>query len=447
MVNNLTTIGGWTAIGVIASGVYLYHRYTRVSPTPKQIKQSRQPVEAKKFGKSRKARKDGEQSSSDQATKPSGKGDKKKLKQAAGQDDENKSSTANAIRFEPDKDEVNNKEFARQLSNVKAGTLLPKKSQEGGRQKSVKQSRAQEKANAVETSSDATAPSSAAGGDADDDRSPLNSPVLAATTLETTVTSSGISDMLEAPAPGPSVLKVTAPTNPTPPKNAKAPAAFAPAETKKQRQNRKKAEEKKQAREEEEKGRKKLEEKQRRTAREAEGRAAKDGSTFMASKAPTSSAWKAPSATINGNDTKKENEKSNGKGDSKRELLDTYDSSAAEPVSSENEASGSGWQNLAGGLSEEEQIRMALDDSDTWETVQSKEAKRGKKKAVQSASEETTENKEPTGTYQKNFEDPPLIAPTGPGQKWKMTLVATEPNGEKVEYEKEVQDSEWEVAY
>jgi hypothetical protein len=80
-------------------------------------------------------------------------------------------------------DEVDNKEFARQFANVQTGTVMAPKTQITTKQKSVKQSRVQEKA-PVETSSDnATAPSSATGGDADDDQSSLNSPELSATTI------------------------------------------------------------------------------------------------------------------------------------------------------------------------------------------------------------------------------------------------------------------------
>jgi len=86
-------------------------------------------------------------------------------------------------------------------------------------------------------------------------------------------------------------------------------------------------------------------------------------------------------------------------------------------------------------------LRRALEDSDNWETVTSKD-KRSKQKATQPpTAQETTEKKQ---VEQTNFEDPPLQDPTPPGQKWDMELLNVK-TGE-VEL-REVQDSEWEVAY
>jgi hypothetical protein len=315
---------------------------------------------------------------------------------------------------------MNNREFARQLSSAKSGTLLPSKTQDSNRQKSVKQSKAQEKA-LVETSSDATAPSSAAGGDADDDRSSSNSPELEATSIDSPVTNGGISDMLEAPAAGPSTLRITSPTNPTQPKKAKAPAASAPTETKKQRQNRKKAEEKKAAREAEEKERKVLAEKQRRTAREAEGRAAKDGSTSMAAKAPSSSAWTGPPPTTSS--SAKENFPPN---------LDTYES--LEAASKKESNSESDWQKVAASMSEGEQLRAF--ENENWEPVQGKKSKK-KGKAAHS----------PPPQEQKEFAPPNVIPPTKAGHEWKATFVAEHPETRETrEYEQNMKDSEWDVA-
>ena len=329
-----------------------------------------------------------------------------------------------------DEEEINNKEFARQLSSAKAGTLMPAKSQDGARQRSIRQTRAQEKPTVVETSSD----NGTTGADADDDRSPLNSPELGATTVASPVGNGDVSDMLEARAPGPSVLRVTSPTTPAVVQKAKPATTYEVAETKKQRQNRKKAEMKKQAREDEEKERKILLEKQRRNAREAEGRAAKDGSKFMASKAPSATAWTAPTPETNGNNAPKA---------AKADLLDTYTPKVASPLEttqSESELAGSDWQKVAANISEEEQMRRALEDSDSWKTVA--KDKRSKKKTQQSSLPTKHESNDESSDYAP----PPLIAPTGAGQKWQMTLVSQEPDGQYVERETEVQDSEWEVA-
>ncbi len=75
-------------------------------------------------------------------------------------------------------DDVDNREFARQLNSVKVGTKFAAKAKDDTKQKSVKQSRAQEmpeRADNVKVS----APSSTAGIDADDDQSrrPLSPPL------------------------------------------------------------------------------------------------------------------------------------------------------------------------------------------------------------------------------------------------------------------------------
>lgn len=246
--------------------------------------------------------------------------------------------------------------------------------------------------------------------------------------------------MLEKPAAGPSILKITEPMNPSRANKPKPQPSFEAVETKKQRQNRKKVEAKKQAREEDEKERKILMEKQRRTAREAEGRAAKDGSTFMAAAKPASSAW-APGAS-----------KKDDKSGKAVELLDTYEPSKthksdaatipAEALYSESELAGSDWQNNFSALpSEEEQTRIAIEESDNWKTVKAKEKRKRDNKP------KSSEDKQSSADEQNEYYAAPrVIAPTGPGQKWISTLVHVEPSGEVVEREKELQDSEWEVA-
>jgi hypothetical protein len=426
-----TTVVGWTAL--IALGAFFYYTWPS-KPAGKRGRASSKvvakPIEAPRVPKAKRAKKDGELSSGDQASDR-----KKKTKPPP---EEKWSLVAQAPTSEPD-DEVDNREFARQLTSAKAGTTLTAKAKAGTKQKSVKQGRAQEKPVAIETSSDATGPSSAAGGDADDDASSFNSPELIATTVEVPVTNGGISDMLQAPAPGPSVLRVTARTTQTQPRKAQSQAAPETTETKKQRQNRKKAELKKVAREEEEKERKALLEKQRRTAREADGRAAKDGSAFMAAKAPANTAWTAPAATTSNAEV------TNGKG---IELLDTFSPSnnkttktaAPEIQSSGGEQAGSDWQKLASTLPEEEQLRLALEDSDNWETVQTKEKRKGKK-ATQAAppQQRQKENQAP-------ISETPSNPPTGNGKKWETHLESSDDDGNAQHYVRVVQDSEWEVA-
>ncbi|RYC62581.1 hypothetical protein CHU98_g3634 [Xylaria longipes] len=247
-------------------------------------------------------------------------------------------------------DKKADRDFARQLSNTHAGTKFNTKKSDDKRQKSVKQSKAQEI-----IPDKISAPSSTAG-DADDDLSSQASPAVVA------ADSPGVSDMLEPVAPGPSVLRLTGTDSVKKPKERKAKAAE-PVETKKQRQNRKKAEAAKAAREEEEKERKVKLEQQRRTARIAEGRPAKDGSGFAA----TQNAWSSQSAD----------------GSPPLQLLDTLEQQpkpqpakapAPTPVAPATKAASDPWSGLP---SEEEQLEM-IRQEDSWNEVKTK--KKGKKK-------------------------------------------------------------------
>jgi hypothetical protein len=279
-------------------------------------------------------------------------------------------------------DAVDNREFARSMAGLKQGTSFtgPKKSEEK-KQRSVKQSKAQEIANKV-TDDKLSAPSSTTGADADDDQSPTASPDFHA------VDSGDISDMLEKPAPGPSVLRITNTEEAKrKEKKAKEPEQ---APTRKQKQNKKRAEEAKAMREEAEKERLVKMEVQRRTARIAEGRAAKDGSEFFASKTPATSAWTANNA--NGGS-------SNGEAPSMPvqplQPLDTF-----EPVNSTNgvkatqdppsqAAKTDNWKSAI--PSEEEQMKMVQEDQE-WNTVSSKKPGKGKKRETSDSTEESDGN-------------------------------------------------------
>lgn len=180
--------------------------------------------------------------------------------------------------------DVDDKEFARQLSSVKSGTSMAPKQELGSRQKSVKLSKAA-------TSEDDNTAGWANGehvSDGDDDLSSAASPELNATVLK----AGDVSDMLgNTTAAGPSILRLTEPTNPKPVRAKKDVKPKEPELTKKQRQNQAKREAEKIQRAEEEKVRRAKEELQRKVAREAEGRAAKDGSSTLYSSAPKTSAW------------------------------------------------------------------------------------------------------------------------------------------------------------
>lgn len=437
----LSTLGGWAAVIAIIGGYWYYNTNQSKNRRIQPVKAALKPTEFRS-PKLKNSKRDGSLSSGDHEAKPSAK--KQRKPQTV------KAERAESIPIAQDstvhekEDEMDNKEFARQLENLRTGTVMAPKSQAATKQRSVKQSRAQEKLPAETSSDNATAPSSATGGDADDDQSPMNSPELTATTTSP-AQNGDVSDMLERPASGPSVLKITEPTNSSRPKKPRPAPTFEAAETKKQRQNKKKAEAKKAARAEDEKERQVAMEEQRRAARIAEGRAAKDGSTFMAAKAPPQSAWVA--STTNGAAGKEVN-------DSNVDLLDTCEPSTqasippvgkvvttvpAEALYSEGEMAGSDWQHNFSSLpSEEEQTRLALEESDNWNTVKTKERRKRDKpipQEKQSSSDERT-----------NYDVPPVIAPTTHEKKWPTTGAQAELPGEIVEQEKEEQDSEWEVA-
>ena len=284
-------------------------------------------------------------------------------------------------------DAVDNREFARSMAGVKQGTSFTgSKKNEEKKQRSVKQSKAQEVDKVINKVTDEklSAPSSTTGADADDDQSPAASPEVHA------ADSADISDMLEKSAPGPSVLRITGTEEARPyERKAKEPEQ---APTRKQKQNKKRAEEAKVVREEAEKERLVKMEAQRRTARIAEGRAAKDGSQFLASQAPATSAWTSNGAT---------SETKNGLGDGAFipvqpiQPLDTF-----EPAKSTNGTKATSapaskapvakdWK--ADIPSEEDQMKMVQEDQ-AWSTVSSKKPSKGKKREASDSTEESDGN-------------------------------------------------------
>lgn len=194
--------------------------------------------------------------------------------------------------LETNKDDTNNASFAREMAVARAGTQFAAAGKPGV---SKKDRRAQNQGtlrptNDTDSPSLSTGASSTTGGDADDDMSPLASPPLAASSAAATSKSGDISDMLEPAGRGPSILRLTAPVNPTPSVRPKpANKSFEPAETKKQRQQRIKREDRRALAEEVEKERQRLMEKQIRGARMAEGTSAQTRTSAF--KPPASNAW------------------------------------------------------------------------------------------------------------------------------------------------------------
>jgi len=255
-------------------------------------------------------------------------------------------------------DGVDNAAFAKMMADTRKGTVYTGQTTEK-RIRTVKQSKSKsEESNA----------SSTTGADADDDLSPAHSPTFA---------SNNVADMLEPAQPGPSVLSIKPPANPAPAKKTHQPKPELAAETKKQRQNRLKNEEKRLLREESEKARRTLEEQQRRSAREARGEPAKNGIPVAP---PATNAWTAPAAPkANGNAVAPPVEDSG--------LLDTFEVVTRK---SRNNAASRKTTTAAPAVqspavqsplpTEEEQEAWAQEDK-PWSTVENKKGKKKKTNA------------------------------------------------------------------
>ncbi|KAF2202694.1 hypothetical protein GQ43DRAFT_339292, partial [Delitschia confertaspora ATCC 74209] len=205
-----------------------------------------------------------------------------------------------------------------------------------------------------------SAVSSTVGVDADDDSSQATSPALGAISNKIP-SGKDVSDMLEPKGAAPNVLRLTGSSQSA--KKQKQQPAPAPQETKKQRQNRKKAEDAKAQREADEKQRQALLEQQRRTAREARGEPAKNG--LKPAKAPATSAWNNVPSNGNVHGAKQ----SVGPAQD-GQFLDTFDPEVDSTASSSEHppngtSSATEWAGLP---TEEEQVRMAMEDS-AWTTV------------------------------------------------------------------------------
>ncbi|KAL9131081.1 MAG: hypothetical protein Q9217_000904 [Psora testacea] len=213
-----------------------------------------------------------------------------------------KLAQSSTVEISIEEEGMDNLEFAKQLSDKMTGTSLKKPDRTQHKKARGQAKRAEAsmvgtngnvpKPNGVMPLQENSTASSTTGADADDDLSSANSPELGATN-DTTQSARDVSDMLEPPAKGPSVLILTEPVNPQPQRQPKAQKSVQESETKKQRQNRRKKEEQKAMREQAEKERLVALENQRRTVREAEGRPAKNG--LGSSQAPSSNAWSSTS--------------------------------------------------------------------------------------------------------------------------------------------------------
>ena len=416
----------WTIVGVCGLGAAYYYSQSgrskrgrgRAPPLVSSEQSQRRGSDQRNDGKDKRKKKSKASDTSDQlgsdvadvssaSVQTSSNSTVKKRK--GGKKQPSKLAQSSAVELSPEQDVgtendiaedegMDNEEFARQLSGVKTGASLKKPATQNETKKTKKQGKRNDaiaqvmngsalKTNGVTSSQDMSTASSTTGADADDDLSPAMSPDLRATQA-TTSSSMDVSDMLEPASKGPSILRITEPVIPQPIRQPKAQKATPEPETKKQRQNRQKNEEKKAMREQAEKERRTLLEKQLRTAREAEGRPAKNG--LGLGQLPSTKAWNKPASGVN-DSTRTATKQSSVS------LLDTFEDTAAtgpDPHSANSVTNGTSvdgkvWNNDL--PSEEEQMRMIteMDSDNTWSTV----AKGGKSKkkvsAVTPANKET----------------------------------------------------------
>ena len=416
----------WTIIGVLGAGGYWYYTHSQKpargrTTKPVQVNQiqerpsssTRNESKGKKKKEKGKVVDGGAQHSKDvidaSSTSVTTSGNEKSKKSKGKKKEPSNLGQNTAMNIEPaqgingtsdePEEAIDNKEFAKQMAGLKSGTSLKKADPSGETKKSKKQRRQNESRQTSSTgkavgpiggasSHEISTTSSTTGADADDDLSPAVSPGLDASYMENNA--GGVADMLEAPAKGPSILRLIPSAEPQLERQQKPKRAAPEPETKKQRQNRQKNEEKKAAREEAEKERRVLMEKQRRIAREAEGRPAKNG---LASTPPITNAWsksgEAAAPTIS---SKPESSNTNGS------LLDTFDeSSKSFETPSASNTNGPAVDQGAWGRdvpSEEEQMKMLSElDDDGWNTV----AKGGKAKSKK-ATAAADELKRPSGS-------------------------------------------------
>ncbi|KAF2813309.1 uncharacterized protein BDZ99DRAFT_473990 [Mytilinidion resinicola] len=263
------------------------------------------------------------------------------------------------------------------------GEGTPRATKKATKSKPARKAKKAAKETEEKVAANMSANSSTTGGEGDDDLSPAVSPKPNATA--TKASGRDVSDMLEPKATSASVLRLTEPTQPVRERQAHQPR-IATLESKKQRQNKKKVEEKKLQREQEEKERKALEEKQRRTAREARGEPAKNG--LQQAKTPTSNAWNLRNGASNTAVRSVIPES--------QPLLDTFDpveqdrrstTSSSEGAPAGSSATTDDVANNDRWMSEEEQMRLAMADSQ-WTTV----PKGRKAKKPKGASAEGSEN-------------------------------------------------------
>ncbi|EXJ85995.1 hypothetical protein A1O1_06364 [Capronia coronata CBS 617.96] len=208
---------------------------------------------------------------------PEGKASKRRKLISAPVDNTVVAETTNGHQVSLPRDEdggMSNKEFAQQLAKAQAGTKLESSKSQGSSKKERRAARKTSQGNHPNkgVSGLSTEDSSTTGRDADDDLSPVGSPSTGPVSTAPTSRAGDVSDMLEAPAPKPTTLRLTdvkETTTKSAPKTT--PKAFEPVLSKKQRQRQAKAAEQKALREEADRVHEAKKQQQLRTARLAEG--------------------------------------------------------------------------------------------------------------------------------------------------------------------------------
>ncbi|EEP81012.1 predicted protein [Uncinocarpus reesii 1704] len=277
---------------------------------------------------------------------------------------------------------MSNLEFAKQFSKVREGNAIAPSAAKKPAPAPKPVSRPTTGRSDAQAS---TSASSMTGADADDDLSSIGSSVAKP--------AGDVSDMLETPVPGASVLRVTGSVeNEQKSKKNKKSNDSKPVETKKQRQQRIKKENNKRMIQEAEAQRRALLEKQLHSARDHERQEA------AKSKPPVSNAWKA-GVTTNGSDKPKT---------APRPLLDTF-----KPTNEQKEnISAVTPESWTDGLPpEEEQMRQALSESE-WTTVSNKKKERRRANIPGVAMSDTSSSETPDRqTPQPNQLNPAKPAP------------------------------------
>lgn len=460
----------WAIVGIVAAGAAYYYSQSgakiraRGGRLPAQLDQRRNSTPINDGREKRKKDKDsgapGQSNNNalDAATsstqidskgnsrkRKAGGNQPSKLAQSSGIDAEigRHDNADNPKEFDDVDDGIDNLAFARQLSDKRTGTSL-KKPATAENKKARKQNKRNQASQAAANGSvpepngspqfhDPSTASSTTGADADDDLSSMNSPEFGATAATSTTTPSAtdVSDMLEPPTKGPSVLRLTEPVNGQPARPTKPQKPAQVPETKKQRQNRQKNEDKKVQREQAEQARRVLLENQRRTAREAEGRPAKNG-LGSSQVPPKENAWSAVKSQ-NSAETS-----SNFRSASNAPLLDTFDESTngdtthhqipkANPVSEEQKS-------ITDLPSEEEQMRILseMDSDNSWNKVE--KGGKSKKKAPATdafSSSNGGENKQASDDKEVEPGSTKAVSDKARSKDWSTSAIEKQGNGLK----------------